>query len=250
MRRCLTLIFSCAFMFACAAASADEIRVEGGGAAVHAVFIPMKELFEKSTGHKLIVTVTTPIKGLIALEKGKADVATAAVGLTDLIKGAAREGVIIDPATLDYKIIAEEHTVVMLHKSNRVRSLSKEQLKGIFTGKIRNWKEVGGVDSEIVVVWGKDTPGQNAQFSEIILDNAPLTPNAKPATDYVGIRDVVIQTVGSIGIDPHGISNVQVTIPETPRLVRPILVITKGKPSVAQKQLFDFYRDEFAFLSN
>ena len=48
------------------------------------------------------------------------------------------------------EVIAYDALAVVVHPSNKVSNLTREQLEGIFTGKIKNWKEVGGADMKIV----------------------------------------------------------------------------------------------------
>jgi len=230
-------------------AMAEEISIVGAGAAMSTVFSPIKESFEKSTGHSLKLTVTSPAKSIIALSKGEADMAAVAVEPGDIFEAAAKEGVTIDPATIDSFVIGQDRTVVFIDKSNKVKTLSKRQLKGIFTGKTTNWKEVGGADRKIVVVWG-NTPGQNAAFVNKIMDGEAVTSNAKVATDYANIREVVSKTPGAIGIDPHGLLNASVNSPDTPLLLRPINVYTKGKPSEKALIVLDYYREEFGLFGN
>jgi phosphate transport system substrate-binding protein len=230
-------------------AMAEEIRVVGAGAAMSSIFSPIKESFEKSTGHTLKLTVTSPAKSIISLWKGEADIAAAAVEPNDIIKAAAKEGVTIDPATIESFVIGQDRTVVFIDKSNRVKSLSKKQLKDIFSGKITNWKEVGGADCKIIVVWG-NTPGQNAAFIHKIMDGEAVTSEKKVATDYANIREVVANTTCAIGIDTHGLLNASVNSPETPVLLRPINIYTKGKPSDKAHIVLDYYREEFGFFEN
>ncbi len=250
MHNYIKIILFSAVMLIGSWASAEEIRVDGGGAATSAIFLSIKESFEKATGDRLVVTSSTPVKGLIALEKGLADIATAAVPLQDMIKGAAKEGVTIDPSTLESIVMGKNRTVVFLHSYNEVKKLSKKQLKDIFTGMITNWRELGGDDGEIVVVWGKGTPGQNALFTHMIMDGEPVTSKAFPATDYFNIRDIIDKTPGAIGIGPHGLISALVRVPETPLLESEFIVITKGKPSAKVKKLLDYYKDEFGFLNH
>lgn len=230
-------------------AMAEEIKIVGAGAAMATIFSQIKESFEKSTGHQLKLTVMSPAKSIIALSKGEADIATAAVEPSDIIKAAAKEGVIIDPATIESFVIGQDRTIVFIDKSNKLKTLSKRQLKDIFAGKITNWKNVGGADRKIIVVWG-NTPGQNANFINKIMDGVSLTSNVKVATDYANIRDVVSKTPGAIGIDTHGLLNASVNSPETPFLIRPINVYTKGKPSEKAHIVLDYYREEFGFFNN
>jgi phosphate transport system substrate-binding protein len=219
---------------------AEEIKVGGGGASVAAVFNPLKDAFQKASGDQLSVIQSSPAKGMAEMARGNLDIATGAVPLDGMIAGAAKEGVTVDKASLTVIQVATSRTVIMTHPSVKVAKLTKEQLKGIFTGTISNWKDVGGEAGDIIVVWGKNTPGQNAQFIKEILDGTAVAKDALDATDYKSIRENVANTPGSIGIDPFSIADKSVNMPEVPSITSPILAITKGKPSAKAQKLLDF----------
>lgn len=65
-------------------------------------------------------------------------------------------------------IIAYDGIVVVTHPSNKVKDFTIEQVKDIFTGKVTNWKELGGDDMEIVVVSREDGSGSRDAFQEIV----------------------------------------------------------------------------------
>src|SRR5512138_2997706 len=178
-------------MLAAGAAGAQEIRIGGGGAALATVFTPMKEQFEKSSGDSLTLIQSLPGKSLISLDKGELDAMVTTVPLAAAIADAAKEGVAIDPASLQQQEIGKNEVVAFVHKSNRIKKLSKAQLKKIFTGKLTNWKEFGGADLPIIVVWGTETPGQNVLFTREILDGEKVTTKAIKTTDYQNIREMV-----------------------------------------------------------
>jgi phosphate transport system substrate-binding protein len=251
MRKTVIIYFVALFsvFFQMSAYAAEVVRVEGGGAAIATVFGPMKEHFEKDTGMVLSITQSTPFKGLVALVEGRADVATGAVSLEDMIKGAAKEGVTVNPASLQKLDLTVTRTVVFTHKSNKVAKLSKEQLKKIFTGKITNWKDVGGQNLPIQVVWGNATPGQNAKFTREILGGAAVTAKARRVTNYASIRDTVAATPGAIGIDPLGMATNNIHTPKVPSITSPIIVVTKGKPTPAAQKVFDYFKEEFGYLN-
>jgi phosphate transport system substrate-binding protein len=222
---------------------AEEIRISGGGASITTVFAPIKPYFEKATGITLLNLQSTPKNGLIDLANGKVDAATGAVPLEAMIGGAAKDGVNIDPAGLQQTVVATNKTVVFIHKDNPVARLSREQLKGIFTGKIGNWKEVGGSDREIIVVWGKNTPGQNALFVKRVLDGASVLKETLETTDYAGIRQNIGFNPDSIGIDPLAMADASVKVVEAAiEVTSPIILVTKGKPTGNVQKLLDFIK--------
>lgn len=226
-------------------ATAAEIKLGGGGAAVATVFTPIKAAFEKASGHNLIILQSTPKDGLKQLWAGQLEAAVTAVSLDSMIAGADKDGVKVDKAALNVAEVGTNVTVVLLHPSNKVASLTKDQMKGLFTGKIANWKEVGGNDEPVLVVWGKNSPGQNALFTKVILDGEKITADNLETTDYLGIKETVASNSSAIGIDPLGMVDETVKgIKTNPAANSPILLITKGAASAPVKQLLDFIKTE------
>ncbi len=226
-------------------AFADEIKVGGGGAAMNTVFKPIQIEFEKTTGIYLVNLQSTPAHGLVELVEGKVDAATAAVPLEAMVSGAEKEGAKVDVSALQQTVVGTNKTVMFVHKDNPVAKLSKEQAKGIFTGKITNWKQVGGSDKDIIVVWGKKTPGQNALFVKQILDGEPVMKDVLEATDYASIHEVIKANPDAIGIDPKAFAETTIkAIEPTPELSTPIIMVTKGKPSPNVQKLIDFIKGD------
>ncbi|MBJ6749388.1 substrate-binding domain-containing protein [Geomonas anaerohicana] len=231
-------------VLAAAAAYGEEIKVGGGGASMSAVFTPIKAPFEKATGSTLMILQSSPKDGLVDLIKGKIEMAAGAVPFDAMVAGAEKDGVKVNRDALVVQQVGVNRTAVFVHPSNKVAALSKEQLKGIFTGKIGNWKEVGGDDKDIIVVWGKGTPGQNAQFQKEILDGAEVTKDILDTTNYAKIKESVSATPEAIGIDPFGMADASVKAVQSPVLTSPILVVTQGKPSAKLQKVLDYIKGE------
>lgn len=226
-------------------ATAAEIRVGGGGAAIATVFTPIKTAFEKATGNNLIILQSTPARGLADLISDKVDVAVAAVPLDSMASGAEKAGVKVDKGALQQVEVGTNKVVVYVHPSNPVTNLTKAQMKGLFTGKISNWKDVGGKDAPVIVVWGKNSPGQNALFTRIILDGEAIVAENLETTDYKGIKDTILSNPEAIGIDPLGMADDSVkAIKPSPEVNSTIRLVTKGSPSASVLKLLDFIKSE------
>jgi phosphate transport system substrate-binding protein len=242
-----SLAIAVMFTLGAIAAQAEEVRVGGGGAAMSTIFDPVVAPFEKASGIYLTRRPSSPKNGLMDLVGGKLDLATAAVSLDSMIAGAAKDGVTVERSTLQQEQIGTNRTVLFVHPTNKVGKLTKAQLKGIFTGKIVNWKEVGGDDRIIIVVWGIGTPGQNALFSKEVLDGEAVTKEAMEATNYASIKDAVASTPEAIGIDPFGMTDDSVrAVASDPELSSPIIAVTIGKPAAKVQKLIDFVKGEGA----
>lgn len=228
---------------------ADEIKVQGGGTAIATVFVPIKDRFEKMHGDSLSIVESSAVKALIALSEGKVDLAAAAHPLEDLLAGAAKEGVIIDKSLLVATQVEENRLVVISNRANPVTALSKAELKALFTGRISNWKQVGGQDLPVNVVWGEETQGQNMQFTRVILDGEPVTSKISQATNYRSIGKMVSELPGGIGVIPQEINTSVTRSIDTVQITSPIYVITRGNPSEKVLQIMDFYKQEFSFLN-
>jgi phosphate transport system substrate-binding protein len=69
---------------------------------------------------------------------------------------------------LDEHVIAIDGIAVVSHPDNAVKGLTKEQLKKIYVGEIKNWKEVGGDDAEIIVISREEGSGTRGAFEELV----------------------------------------------------------------------------------
>lgn len=226
-------------------AFAEELKIGAGAAPTENVLKPVKGAFEKASGLNLTILASGPKQAFIDLERGAVDAAAAGLSLDDWLALLKKEGVsVADPAAYKAVTIGKDRVVVIVHKDNPVQKLDKAQLTGIFTGKTTNWKEVGGKDAPVLVVWGGLTQGTNTMFVKNIMDGAKPTAETINATTAEDIRQNVAANPEGIGIGPQAIINGTVRSPETPEVARPITLITKGAPSAKVQKLIDFVRTE------
>lgn len=96
-------------------------------------------------------------------------------------------------------ILAYDALSVVVHPDNPVSGLSREQMEEIFTGKIKNWKEVGGENLAIIPYSRETSSGTYEFFKENVLGNKNYMNGilSMPATG--GIIQSISQTKGAIG---------------------------------------------------
>lgn len=96
-------------------------------------------------------------------------------------------------------ILAYDALSVVVHPENPVSGLSREQMEGVFTGKIKNWKEVGGEDLAIIPYSRETSSGTYEFFKENVLENKNYMNGilSMPATGV--IIQSISQTKGAIG---------------------------------------------------
>lgn len=135
-------------------------------------------------------------EGLKQVSEGTVDIGNSDVAAEDkLDETAAKELVdhqvcVVTMAPIVNKDVAEAG----------VKSLTKEQLISIFTGKTTNWKEVGGPDESIVLVTRPTSSGTRATFQKYALDGNEEASNTSMETDDSGVLlQNVKDTKGAIG---------------------------------------------------
>lgn len=222
-----------------------EIKIGAGAAATENILKPIKEHFERAAGIKLQIISSGPKIALEDLQKGTIHAAAGGLTLNDWLALMKKEGAEVkDPSKLHSITIGKDKIVVLIHKDNPVNSLSKEQLKDIFTGKTHNWKDVGGKDMPIIVVWGKLIPGTNSLFINKILDGQAVLKDILEATTAEDVKHNVASNPEAIGIGPVAIVDATVKSPTTPEISRDILLLTIGKPSPEVQKLIDYINGE------
>ncbi|HMK34408.1 MAG TPA: PstS family phosphate ABC transporter substrate-binding protein [Desulfomonilaceae bacterium] len=135
-------------------AAKKAIRIHGA-TSVAVVVQPWAADYEQEHGG-VSVTVygSTDGKGLDALMEKRADIAMKAAKLSAAEKDkAAREGV-----SLEELYLCDDAVALIVHPSNPVNELTMDHMRGIFSGRLRSWKDVGGPDQPIgLVVLPPDT---------------------------------------------------------------------------------------------
>lgn len=225
-----------------------ELRIGGEDATVSGFVVPAKEPFEEeNTGVTLSIVRNRPGMDLVELERGTVDAIVSVQPLAELIRAAAEEKVTVDPARLRTVEVGKNDTITFLNKKNNIKKLTRKQLKGIFSGKITNWKQLHGDNRAIIVVWNQLAAAENELFIRDILGDEPFAPKLLPVYTYEEVRKLVMETPGAIGVAPSGYVMSGLNVPTAPRVSSPVIVVTKGEPSPRVKNLTNLLKD-MAFL--
>ncbi|GGA46869.1 phosphate ABC transporter substrate-binding protein [Psychrobacillus lasiicapitis] len=161
---------------------------------------------------------------------------------------------------LNEVVIAYDGIVVVTHPTNKVKDLTMEQVKQIFTGEVTNWSELGGDDMEIVVVSREDGSGSRDAFQEIVdYSSGELIRNAIIASGNGNIKTTVANNKHAVGfisfeyidetistIDINGVeANAANVLQEKYSLSRPFLFVYKeGQLTDAGQRFIDFILSE------
>ena len=150
---------------------------------------------EKNPSAHVTVTGGGSGVGLSSLREGTTDIAMASrrIKFDERVR-MQQAGRPVEELTVAFDALA-----VIVHPSNPVSRLTREQLEGIFRGKITNWKQVGGEDRQIVVYSRETSSGTYEFFKESVLKHRNYMPAvlSMPATG--AIIQSVSQTPGAIG---------------------------------------------------
>ena len=175
--------------------NAQKLKIKGSDTVLPLTQKEAEEYMKKNAGASIMVTGGGSGVGIAALLNGTTDIAQSSrkLKLDEKLK--------LQDAGKAFKetIIAYDALAVIVNPSNKVTQLTREQLESIFTGKITNWKEVGGDDMKMVVYSRETSSGTYEFFKEHVLKGKNFAPSAllMPATG--AIVQSISQTKGSIG---------------------------------------------------
>ena len=151
--------------------------------------------------------------------------------------------------------IARDGIAIAVHPDVPVGGLSLEEVRGIFAGEITNWNEVGGPDENIIVVSREEGSGTRGAFEDMVMgEEAVIVDTALLQPSNGAVKTTVASTPLSIGFLSFGylddsikalaINGVEATVEnamnESYPVVRPLNMVTKGKPTGLAKDFLDF----------
>lgn len=227
------------------AAEPVSLSIQGSTTFHTRLLLPFKRDIEAVSGVRLSVIANKSIWGLMALLEGRTDLAMISASLTGEVEALKRIAPSLPVERLQEFEVSRTRVAFAVHPSNPVRRLPIEQVKAILTGRIVNWKEVGGADLPIRVVATQDGGGTVVAVRSQLLDGAAIG-----AADTIRLESarhviaVVQQEPGAIGIAQMSLAQ-QGGIPELvtdTAVEQQLSLVTLGPPSEAAKRLIDAAR--------
>lgn len=154
--------------------------------------------------------------------------------------------------------IALDGIAVVVHPSNPVNNLTREQIKAVYTGKISNWSELGGKNARIVVVSRDTSSGTFDSFEELALNKEKVRRDALTTASNQAGAQTVAQTPGGIAyvgfgyitpkvkaVDVDGVKcTKQSILSKKYPLSRPLFMYTNGVPAGNVKKFIDFIKSD------
>ena len=134
--------------------------------------------------------------GIAALINGATDICQASRPMKDSEKGKLRDRY----STLGTEIpVAKDGLTVYLNDANAISELTLEQIKDIYTGKITNWKAVGGKDAKIILYSRENNSGTYVFFKDNVLKGADYAPSCQNLTGTATVVQAVSKDANGIG---------------------------------------------------
>ncbi len=142
------------------------------------------------------VSNTTSREALVALAEGKSRLAV----LSREPNEAEIEALSAGEPQFITRTVAHDALAVILHGDNPVDDLTIGQLEGIYTGKITNWREVGGKDARIRPLVRDRNSGTYEVFQDRVLGGAEFGANVYPCSTMAMLTGIAGSNPGAIGI--------------------------------------------------
>lgn len=190
------LALAAAMAIACTAAHAGNITVKGSDTLVILAQKWAETYMGTHPSTKIQVTGGGTGTGFAALQNQTTDLCNAsrkirAKEIETCIKAFGKR-------PTEYKV-AVDGLSVYVSADNKVGELSMDQLEGIFTGKIKNWKELGGVDAPITVYSRENSSGTYEFFKEHVLKGKDFASSAQTMPGTAAVLQAVAKDKNGIG---------------------------------------------------
>jgi len=236
-----SVIFSIAMMAITATALFGQ-RIKGSDTCLPLSQKEAEMFMKANAGTTVTVTGGGSGVGISALIEGTTDIAQSSRKIRFDERGKMQEG----GKTAREVIVAYDALAIVVHPQNKVTNLTREQLEGIFTGKIRNWKEVGGDDLAIIPYARETSSGTYEFIREYVLLNRNYMNGimSMPATG--AIIQSISQTRGAIGYVgfPYLNSNVKaihVSFDKGKSYIEPTVANAKNETYPIVRPLYYYY---------
>ena len=156
------------------------------------------EVFMKSNpGIAVQVTGGGSGTGIAALLNGSTDICNASRPMkqSEIEKLKDKYG----STGVEIKVAIDGLSVYVNKANKKVSDLTLAQIKGIYTGEIKNWKEVGGADAQIIMYGRENSSGTYVYFKEHVLENKDFSSDVQSLPGTAAVVNAVSKDKNAIG---------------------------------------------------
>ena len=231
MRLISLLVFAGALLSG-SPAMAETIRCTGSTTITNVVFTPeIRAAIKDKLGIEVEAVGSSSGAGFKDLLEGKVPCSMSTNAFEVLLTkaGVPADGLKVWP-------LGRDQVVAIVHRNNAIKTktLTKEQWAGLYSGKIRNWSEVGGPDLPVQVIISADEGSATRQeVQKEIMGGAAYPADVRKSTTTKDEVAAVGVTLGALGAVGKGLAaaNPAVAIMSPPLLSRDMILITRQAPA-------------------
>ena len=245
----VVLLIACV-LTGCMAKTKETVATDGS-TSMNKVIGALGEAFEADTGITVTYNATGSGAGIQEVLEGRCDIGLSSRNLKEeeMTKG------------LEGTILAYDGIAVIVNPANAINDLDLETIAKIYTGEITNWKELGGSDSEIVLI-GREAGSGTRDGFESITDTEDLCKYRQELTSTGDVITTVASNPAAIGyaslasvkdtvkaLQVDGIAPSEATIKDGSYVVqRPFVLVTKTDKTLSKsaQAFFDYITSDAA----
>jgi phosphate transport system substrate-binding protein len=226
----------------CGRSQENAVNVIGSTSILPFAEMLAEEFHRQNPGIRVKVQGGGSTHGLQAVTNGTAQVGMCSRSLTPEETG------------LTAVTIARDGIAIVVHPTNPLAGLTRGQIRGIFSGRLTNWKDVGGKDQAVRPITREEGSGTREAFTHLVMGKERIAANAITQESNGAVKELVKTDPGAIGfmslglvgtelkalaVDDVAASTAEVLSGKYP-LVRPFLFVMKGKPGEPAQRLIDY----------
>ena len=239
---CVTFCILVSLLAGCGYASRAAVIAAGSTSVQPFAEILAEDYMKVNPGLTVDVQGGGSAAGILAAESGTADI------------GMSSRALIGDETKLWSVEIARDGLALIVNPKNPVGSLSLAQARDIYAGVVKNWNELGGLNSRIHVVAREDGSGTRGSFESMVMGKTQIAATAIVQDSNGAVRQVVASdpdAIGflSLGLVDKSVKAVELEGVEATRenvlngsygLSRPFLFVSKEQPTGQAEQFVEF----------
>lgn len=150
--------------------------------------------------------------------------------------------------------ICYDGIAIVVNPKNPINNLSLKQVQDIFSGKIRNWRELGWIDRNIDAVTREEGSGTRGAFEELVMKKIEISDSIMVQDSNGSVKEIVVTDPYAIGYISLGMVDNKVKVlaidnklptienikKKDYKIVRPFLYLVNGAPTPYAKEFIDY----------